>query len=234
MKRRRFLTLIIFIAFALIGSGYASWTDRLVIASTVSTGNFDVGFDANNTNLNVMEPFRANYSKYAKWNKQISNDKKTLTFTVNNFYPGAMADAWVCVKNYGSIPAVFDHATVTFDGDVDLNQKVLVPYFNMNLVDSNGIGTYVKWYSELYDWDPPMTTTLKDLETVLNTYLKNIRLEPGTFIFSEQEYYPRYEKPIGSKLVFEMSTMLPYESTNDLQNKSLCFQITLHWKQANQ
>lgn len=107
MNINRKLSIILIISLALIGTSYATWTDKINIKNTVSTGklevsvidaiqhrSYDTGFlGKNKSNENMM-----NISK------QYNANNIDVVFNVDNMFPGSYFSYDVLIKNTGTIP----------------------------------------------------------------------------------------------------------------------------------
>lgn len=113
MKKTRFLALALVVAIALMGAGYAMWTDQLVVKAEVQTGKLDVDF------IEVKTPGRGysdptlvtitennNMIKALGDNADNGNDRDLVEIKIGNFYPKAEVKRTVTLKNVGSIPAI--------------------------------------------------------------------------------------------------------------------------------
>jgi predicted ribosomally synthesized peptide with SipW-like signal peptide len=88
------LTILVVVMLALMGVGYAAWTDQLNINGTVTTGTLDVklqvpGFDPSQGCTMVL-----------------SNGDDTLTLAATNVTPGMVCWSQIEVNNVGSIPVL--------------------------------------------------------------------------------------------------------------------------------
>jgi hypothetical protein len=172
MKKSRFLALVLVASLSLVGAGYAYWTDALFVNSTVNTGNFEVGFvDATHRFKDQAVDAATNYTNLDE--SILTDDPNVAKITITNLYPGKEVIYSLTIKNSGSIPAVFDDATIDWgETSADL-KKVLTGKFGDNL------GNY--GFS-------PMTK----LEDDINNHLNNVRIEPGaTKVIAGSFYLPK-------------------------------------------
>lgn len=104
MKKQNILIIGAIAIVLALAVGYALFSDTLTIGGTAkASGDFDVEFTTLGT------PTCVGYSKEctAANLATISNDKNTLTITVNKLsFPGAYVEIPVTITNVGSIPAV--------------------------------------------------------------------------------------------------------------------------------
>lgn len=116
MKKMRIITIVLSVALVLAGAGYAAWTDRLTINTSVQTGKLDVNFkDGSVTWNNDNEGVAGGYVT-------VREDGNTASVTLNNLYPGAAAIVNILVKNDGTIPV--KNGTFSLSTDVPSWLKV--------------------------------------------------------------------------------------------------------------
>ena len=121
--KKQSIAIIGVIAFVLaVAVGYALFSEKLTIDGTATAnGDFDVEFTS------VGTPTCSGFSGTceAATLGTISNDKNTLTITVNKLqYPGAYVEIPVTVTNKGSIPAVLksiEETGLTTDASVKVS-----------------------------------------------------------------------------------------------------------------
>ncbi len=116
--------------------------------------------------------------------------------------------------NEGTIPAVFESATVVFSDntdqalldDMEINYEFYGIYDgNGNHVDSGNLGSF----------------PLSQFEEKLNDLLSGVRLEPGHNLVLGDLIYDHYD--------LELSE----DTTNDTENKHVGFTVTINFKQFN-
>jgi hypothetical protein len=143
MKKTKFLALFLALAFVIMGTGYAAWSNTLVVANSATTGNLNVQFvdgkllgldllkyaplagtsDIRKTMPDPTKPTQIiNWisapSGYASATAKIDTtdtNSRTLNVTINNLYPGSLGLITAAMQNNSSIPAVFKGADVNFD-----------------------------------------------------------------------------------------------------------------------
>lgn len=113
MKKRGFIALALVVAIALVGAGYAAWTDTLFINTTVKTGNLDMSFEdkgeAIELKLGEMVTGVVDYAQDEENNG--GNNWDIANVTLQNLYPGAKADLNLKMVNTGSIPVEMERIT---------------------------------------------------------------------------------------------------------------------------
>lgn len=212
-KRSKMLALIMVLAFALTGVGYAWWTDTLFINGTVETGDLEVKYQE----ICGVFPL-AGSSDYVTATAWYSEDLKTCYFEVEGLYPGAIAVLDAQLKNYGSIPAKFAGAELFIEDDPgsiidDLSCTAIASYnVNGGLWPTTKI---IQANAPLADLDDNMTSRLGGL--VLN---KN-----GWMNFDDPE---NAEEP--NCIIIQMDK----DAENDTQNQTIKFSLKMDWKQFNQ
>lgn len=113
MKKTRFIALALVVAIALMGAGYAAWTDKLYVENTVNTGRLDVDFTkvekigtdpcwVTVTSKIVPDGDPETCGDKNTGNPVTNNDK--LQLTVENAWPGAVVQRRITVTNLGTIP----------------------------------------------------------------------------------------------------------------------------------
>ncbi len=124
MKRVKLTAVSLLIALALMGTGYAAWSETAIITNTAQTGEMRVEFVQEQTVGN-------NYQLYNIYpnidgndmNNDTSDDAFTTafnhgptltTFYMCNMYPGTTIWYEAKIKNLGTIPAVLDNISVEF------------------------------------------------------------------------------------------------------------------------
>lgn len=109
VKNIRFYVLILVLVLGTLGVGYAAWTNQLKVEGAVSTGEIDVQF--------MEAVWCIDQDKdVASGEVEISEDGKTLTVTIENYYPCADGVVAFWVQNKGSIPVnVNKHLSVRAD-----------------------------------------------------------------------------------------------------------------------
>lgn len=127
MKKAKFLALVMVFAIMLMGVGYAAWTDKVTLNTTVSTGVFDVDFTSVSAKaLNEADIFnipsqiknlQSNLDCHAVDHKTKSD---RIIVTAGNLYPGASFQVDAKVTNTGTIPAILNNVTASAAGDASL------------------------------------------------------------------------------------------------------------------
>lgn len=136
MKKVKIIALVMVFSIMLMGVGYAAWTDKVTLNTTVSTGIFDVDFTQVSANA-INEPDIFNIDSQIKDlgsnldAEAIDNGTASDRIVVNagNLYPGASFKVDAQVTNTGTIPAILNNVTTTTGGDaafLDLLQVKIV------------------------------------------------------------------------------------------------------------
>lgn len=240
MNKAKLVSLILLVAIALTGAGYAYWNDTIVVASTVTTGELCVEL-LEYDNMDDIEapyvfyngvPYDYDESRIKPF--VISPDKHTLSTNFVNVFPGMFYYIPFRMINRGTIPAVLKDCTVTWDiNDSTLNgydESALRAELEENLKVSN---LQMKVYNKNNTILNTLTfvngspITLGQLENRLNEVLGDnaIRLEPGDYIqlaSSDGEISGGYVRFLFSG-GFE----------NNFENREFTVNINMDWKQFN-
>lgn len=116
MKKTSFVVLTIVLTFALMGAGYAAWSDQLRINNTVNTGTLQFAFISGSVKSD----------SYSTGSAKVLNDK-TLAVVIDNVYPGAVTTVTANIDNMSTIPALLT-LTAGFD-----------PLFSVTDITVNGV-----------------------------------------------------------------------------------------------
>jgi predicted ribosomally synthesized peptide with SipW-like signal peptide len=246
--KKKIIALTLAASVMLAGAGYAFWTDNLTISNTVSTGEFDVKFVSASTGGRTDAPADPDAPGLdidgVEWGKYVysdayigkhsgltaaekdlmktvvSEDGKSVTAHIGNLYPGSSANLQVEVVNDGTIPAMFDYATVEVTGPVAL-QQALVYWLYYKVVDQDPTTPDV--------WERQYFTDVTKYEENLNKLLEDVRLEPDqTLVLGGLD-------PEGDNMENTFSFRLPTGVTNEtgVEKASITFDMEIHWKQHN-
>ncbi|MGI1659192.1 MAG: SipW-dependent-type signal peptide-containing protein [Desulfitobacterium sp.] len=234
--KKKIIALTLAASVMLTGAGYAYWTDKVTIDNTVSTGEFDVkvisastgGRTDAYTGINGTEWGKYVYSDaYVGNHPNLSDAEKNLiksTFTdktvtakLGNLFPGSSANLSVQVVNDGTIPAVFDYATVDITGDENLKSEMVYwLYYKITDQDPNTADLEKREYY----------TDLNTYEANLNALLAGIRLEPDQTLTIGDE-----GDQLGNTFTFRLPTTV--DNDDNVEGKSVDFTMKINWKQHN-
>lgn len=92
------IVMMMMMALAVLGVGYAWWTEQLTATGAIQTGSIDVRME--NTTVEEGDPLSV-----ATCSGTVSADGKTLTVTIDNAYPGYTCGLNFGLTNYGTVPA---------------------------------------------------------------------------------------------------------------------------------
>lgn len=250
MKKTRILAAALIASVMLVGAGYAAWTDKLTINSTVSTGELNVDFvqscltpvvgtseesyAGNSKIITIPAPYAS--AKIDSW------DKKQINITIKDLYPGSLSLLAAKIQNNGTIPAKFDKAEVIFnDKDckkLDKLKEKLMCAGGIVKVDKNGneIALSGKAFYNV---------PLKNLQSTLNEMLRDVRLEPGESITFDipsnkksevaanvEAYDPDNQNCI--LFYLPITTDDNVNKNETVENAAANFNIEINWKQHNQ
>lgn len=111
MKKLRFVVPTMVLAVAMMGAGYAAWSDSVTINNSVTTGQFNFQLAAG-TQADGIGLTSALVGVTAV-NDTVDVNNQTSTLQVTNMYPGASAVIDIPVANASTIPATM---TVSVSG----------------------------------------------------------------------------------------------------------------------
>jgi len=228
-KRSKMLAIIMVLAFALTGVGYAWWTDTLYINGTVETGTFDVSF-VNEGCYPFMQQYpNIEYKDIPGY--PIDNDlvETSITpdgddkyiVTINKLYPGAKVRLDVKQQNVGSVPAKFANAELKFTKGAKWAEylKGAAHYRTSTGLFGNILGACDHWSENVWVCDD-----FDKLDDRMNEVLGNKLILPpdGWMTFSTSDEEPGC-----------IWIMLDEEAPNKLQDQTIEFVLTMKWKQFN-
>ncbi|ERI92101.1 hypothetical protein HMPREF1982_02641 [Clostridiales bacterium oral taxon 876 str. F0540] len=112
MKKAKFMALALAGAITLMGAGYAAWTDKVTLSSSVSTGHLDLYYTSktvNETFTQIPAYVTPGITFTSDAGTDITNPDYTdvATITLTNMYPGAQVTANLEVNNRSTIPVMF-------------------------------------------------------------------------------------------------------------------------------
>lgn len=130
MKRSKFMIGALVLSMGLLGTGYAYWTDQLVVNTTVNTGNLDMDFVATtkaekNTDNNALQVFSGEYNiEGAEQGSDIDGEDK-VEFTISNLSPtdDVAGTLIITMKNVGSINTQLSNVSVV-SGENDISEHI--------------------------------------------------------------------------------------------------------------
>lgn len=99
------IVMILMMALAALGVGYAWWTEQLTATGTIQTGSIDVQMEGISYSTN--DPLDA-----ASCSSKISGDGKAMTISIGNAYPGYVCMIDFSLTNHGSVPAKITDVTL--------------------------------------------------------------------------------------------------------------------------
>ncbi len=217
MKKTRFLALALVVAMALVGAGYALWSDTLYVESTVNTGHLDVDFikveKAKVFGIEIPDPklvvvdysigedtdfSYGDHEAFNKDNPMSNRDKVFLTLT--NFYPGAEVSRVMTVKNTGTVPA-----------RIDITKLLPVNYDVLNTLAA-GLNEAVE----------------DDIEITVEPVDDNQKGEMG--LNSATVYFPL---GVGNEMSFRVNFKFNSKSGNETEHKTYKFLMELPFEQGD-
>jgi len=92
------IVMILMMALAALGVGYAWWTEQLTATGTIQTGSIDVQMEG--VSYSTVDPL-----DIATCSSKLSGDGKSMTITIDNAYPDYVCTIDFSLTNHGSVPA---------------------------------------------------------------------------------------------------------------------------------
>ena len=130
MKRTRFTLLAVVVALALMGAGYAAWTQAFNLGGNVSTGELFIKITEDHEYVVLDEngePAAADAADDPGFDVETETDGEgdretitELTFNLSNMYPGTRISSTISFENLGSIKAVASVGEVDYPADYTL------------------------------------------------------------------------------------------------------------------
>jgi len=118
MKKSKLLIGVVALSVALMGIGYAWWTEAVVATGTVNTAKMDVVV----TSAELSKVDSEDNDKYLEFTDpeiDETNGSEAFTFVVSKMYPHSTAKLDITVKNTGSIGVKVNDVQITADnGDL--------------------------------------------------------------------------------------------------------------------
>lgn len=217
MKRFKYIASALVLSTALMGAGYAFWTNSVTLTGYVNAGDLNVDFV--NQGATSRPPIQKKYpdcgisvNDYSTA-KILHNNNKSTTLSIDNMYPGITAWFRFKIKNTGSIPANINDITIA-------NNKSSSS-LNENLTLSGSYEVYCADGSKKRISGYPVTdsfeSTFGDLESTINSLLQDIQLDVGEFI------------------TLEISITLPDDeyTGNNTKGQNIEFDMQFNFKQWN-
>ena len=221
MKKIKLLVLASVVATAMMGAGYAAWTDATVLSSTVRTGNFNMEI----TNATTRTGDDQTRNEAHDWHQYDWTHSNSVVYTpteatvdLKDIYPGGIVQVDMTTVNNGTIPAKLASVDLTFLGGNEAVFNALKAQTSWK-ADINGDGTQDDW-EHVNNWASykPLGEALNDL--VASTTNNNLVIEPkGWFSLGDGE------EP-GC-----ITIKLDENAGNELQNQYCQFKITFNWEQ---
>lgn len=111
MRRTLVVCLIAMVALALMGFGFAKWSDTVAVSATVNTGNVDTSIAPGDPAVNDTGPDPQYGPGHNEEGKDVASitceqgsDAKQVTVTITNAYPYYQPSFTFVVKSNGTVP----------------------------------------------------------------------------------------------------------------------------------
>lgn len=246
MRKPVFIAATLALAIAVMGAGYAAWSENITINNDLQTGDLRIEFVQAGLHP-WISGFDNTLTSPAKINTTITHGPKITYVSISNLYPGATALFETRIENLGSIPAVADGVEVIFPNATaqtdKLKQNIICRGQIMHWRMINGVPSLI----DTRGIDPINGVTLANLETTLSTMINSMTVDeetlfrPGDFFtFDIDDDYANQLKalpdfggydPAGQNCLL---LTLPSSAGNDTESLlNTEFQIKFNFKQFN-
>ncbi len=193
MKKSKLMVGVLVASIALLGTGYAYWTDQLTLNSTVGTGKLDIIYNyAPDLSIGELEETKASSSDqfsekpstpgnpedaYISFEyEKIAKPFKDLKFNFDGLFPGSFVTVEFVASNVGSIPAVIDNVEASFSGSQSLRDKLEVELTGSYLEELNSTGAALPLTNQ------PVKGSLNDLEKLMTQLYGNVKIGPAGMV----------------------------------------------------
>ena len=206
MKRTRFTLLAVVVALALMGAGYAAWTQAFNLGGNVSTGELFIKITEDHEYVVLDENGEpADAADDPGFDVETETDGEgdretitELTFNLSNMYPGTRISSTISFENLGSIKAVASVGEVDYPTDYTLWDALDITVGGSTIEDSGQV-------------------KFDNFKDAIIGYVKE--LDPESSAVSA----------VSVEIVFE----LPYGSDDTTENLSLTWTIPIVFGQQN-
>lgn len=144
MKKAKLMMGVLIASMALLGTGYAAWSETLTVESTVNTGKLDIEIlgqredggtifyqEAPGASNLLTDEELAQYLTIRKTTGHVSDKKNNFSINIKELAPGVTIGVPIEIKNVGSCAAALtdiEAALTTANGELRDNLQVLVKY----------------------------------------------------------------------------------------------------------
>jgi predicted ribosomally synthesized peptide with SipW-like signal peptide len=104
------IVMILMMALAALGVGYAWWTEQLTTTGTIQTGSINVKLE--NATTSEFDPLDV-----ASCSTNISGDGKSISVVITDAYPACTCSIKFNLINVGTIPAKITNVNLPVDND---------------------------------------------------------------------------------------------------------------------
>jgi predicted ribosomally synthesized peptide with SipW-like signal peptide len=104
------ILMILMMALAALGVGYAWWTEQLTTTGTIQTGSIDVKLE--NVTISEFDPLNV-----ASCDPNISGDGKAISVVINNAYPAYTCSINFNLINVGTVPAKITNVNLPVENE---------------------------------------------------------------------------------------------------------------------
>lgn len=200
MKKTRIMAIALAVAVALMGAGYAVWTQDFIITGTVNTGQLkldisetsgspNIHFQYWNGHIDKLDWDPVDAADIVKYNikdqaKAVITDGRVITFSYGNMFPGLEAYQEFTITNNGTVPVMIKAAKFTeITGDDSMFDNMRAKVFFID--DGTFFGRRLKFTKLINQGDlldksyGAMATKLNELEIETG---ESITLRIGAFL----------------------------------------------------
>lgn len=189
-KKTALVCIVAVLALALMGFGFAKWSDTVTIGADVATGNVDVNIVAGDVNDEGsdpnIEPGDNTEGKDVASIECVNVDNKKIKVTIGNAYPWYQPGFKFKINGVGTVPVKVENVTGPgWSGDLGKFIKVADWAITVHNPASNGLPQYDNVINspEVTSWED-LVNALKYIQLHQNGY---IEVEVNMYIEEENE-----------------------------------------------
>lgn len=245
MKKTKLMALVLVVALMLMGVGYAAWTDKIEVDSTVTTGKMSVkvseasswayivdkNFDSHNNvfvgiyqtedayQQDIIKDIYKGYNFQKTKNTDFFNngDSKKISSDFTNIVPGMCYETDVKMKNESTHPVSLDEIKFAISGDDEI-REFMTADIRIEWSDENGNTKNSEPYKIKFFQDKSLESSqIGNLENLLNTY------------FTDQDRVLNKNEQVLIQVRYKYSC----DALNVSQEKSITADMKCHFIQAN-
>jgi len=108
MKKIKYISLLMLLAFALMGAAFAAWSDTVNLGGTVDTGYVEVGVSEGSSDDTTLsgsnDPLTTGTADKNVASNDVTAAGKNFNSDITNGYPDYMPTATFTINNNGTVP----------------------------------------------------------------------------------------------------------------------------------